>query len=496
MKGNIYGVDIKLMPPEDKPLPITIEINGSNYGTDFFRYEEGFSYYEKFARVLGAQAKGKPIFIQGYPREIEEDILIKKINKYKAKIDGVRERESLEYISKFFGISFQIDTSWLADSVDFKTSKIDNPSYDPEDSYHQAAAKNENIPLIVFDEINYGENNLEFKLMDGSSRTFDPDEIGLIKSSYELFLAPGKYKHLFLSSEFLEGITDNKSLAELVDQLSEGNEYLSIVSFTFGLGIDSREKFLKYSKKFPLDLFVKKPSGQSGGIGVEFLRKKEVMEFLNKITYSKLHENELLDSISSLIFMSDLGLHLESYLSVIEPFVLSVPVLNKKTGENHDACARTVVYSPPDSDPIVLGSQWRLSPSPVTDEESSLENRFRANLSRGAIAAPIDSDYEKIVNEHAIGYVKQFETTLWQLQNRKHLIPAVKEKLKSLYNAEDYEITDSMAFRHMFWWLNMLDKAENLGIEKEKFSKEVVDRIIDRSPWLIKEIIKEPVLIL
>ena len=39
MKGNIYGVDIKLTQKEGNIIPIGIEINGSNFGTDFFRYE-------------------------------------------------------------------------------------------------------------------------------------------------------------------------------------------------------------------------------------------------------------------------------------------------------------------------------------------------------------------------------------------------------------------------------------------------------------------------
>jgi len=479
MKGNIYGVDIKLMPPADDPMPVLIENNGCGYATNFYDYEEGYAYYRRFAQVLGAQAQGKPIFIQGFDREIpKSNELTDRIRKLRAAQSGAHTYSELLDISEMFGPSFEIDTSWVKDDYDSNISRIDNPTFDPEESYHQQAAREENVPLMVFDEINYLYDCLEFKLMNGSKRRFLPEQIGMIYSAYELSHAPKKYQHLFLSSQFIEGIADNKAFAELVEQLTEDKRYISTASLIFGLGIDERDKLLKFLNDESFITWVKKPVGLSGGIGVEIYGKNDVLKFIDKFnSVSGMEENKLLDSMSSLIFACDLGCGFENYLSIIQPFVYSVPILNKKTGKNHDACARTVVYSPPDSDPIVLGSQWRLSPSPLGDKEASPEDMLRANLSRGAIAVPIEPKYLKIINDFAVGYIKQFETTLWQLQNREYVLPKVREAFKIRYNAKDHEAPDLVVFRHLFWWIHMLHKAEREGIKAENFHRGIEERI-------------------
>ena len=49
MPNNLYGVDIKIQPDG---TPQVIEVNGVDFGTDFFKYPEGWTYYTKLVRVI------------------------------------------------------------------------------------------------------------------------------------------------------------------------------------------------------------------------------------------------------------------------------------------------------------------------------------------------------------------------------------------------------------------------------------------------------------
>ena len=83
--------------------------------------------------------------------------------------------------------------------------------------------------------------------------------------------------------------------------------------------------------------------------------------------------------------------------SMIEPFVISIPIVSSEDGKEHDGCMRygviVNVSSEGNIEFVHAGGYWRLSPKPLENSSAKLRSKLTANLARGALAQEA-SDHE------------------------------------------------------------------------------------------------------
>lgn len=494
MIGNIYGLDIKLSPDGKYELPVGIEINGVDSGTDFFRYEEGFNYYKNFARVLGAETKGKPIFIQDLPQQ-NHDSIEKIVSKIELQRKNNLARKNCEKLTGIFGDRFDFHYEWLDDLLQFNLEKLEETYFDSEYGCYVKAALEERVPLYVFTELSFKKNFFEFTLIDDKKMRISPKDIGAIRSrSSTLFRVPKNYQHLFLNNSLIEGILDNKPLTNFLNYLFSDNlPYIMAPSLPFGFGVNNKKLLLNFIKKAPSDYIVRKRGGSYCGTGVEILEKKELLSKIKSTKSNKINPTMIQALLMQVVMETSKGWRYEELVSMYESFIDSIPILHPHTKKNHDGCARTMIYSPLDGDPIVLGSQWRLSTNPIDDTTSSLEDRFRANLSRGALAVPIDSSYESLINKFAVKIVKEFEKAI--VSYKDTILPHKSFIWKHIPNASEFDM-----YRFIFWGYHsgligkefgMIDRKNKfitlpgLKKEREKLAKKIVEEKQDLDSRLI-----------
>lgn len=82
--------------------------------------------------------------------------------------------------------------------------------------------------------------------------------------------------------------------------------------------------------------------------------------------------------------------------TLIEPFILSQPIISDKDGKAHDGCMRYGLISVVDDNGDVAfehaGGYWRLSPTPLETETRYFKDKFVANLSRSALAQKANAE--------------------------------------------------------------------------------------------------------
>ncbi len=469
MKGNIYGLDMKLTP-WSPDAPSIIEINGSGFGTDFFKYFQGLSYYRTFAKTMNAQAQGKPIFIQMYGQKGNADDLARIIQKNSGN-SYVAEAELVNTdLKKIFGDRFYFRPEMFRDYADYISHIVDKAN-DPEHLFYVHGAQLENVEMYAFKSLKFSPNSIEFTLADDRKMGMPVKNIGMILSAYYVAQAPLEHKDLFLSSSLVEGITDNKCFSFLIDRFSGTEEkirehdgkYFWLPNLIFGFGLQESEQKIQLYENF--EYLVRKSAGFSGGVGVEILSNEAAFSSIRSHAhqYSK---QELIEFSSNIIALVNHGVPLEKLLTVYQPFIPSKPIRNEITNKDHDGCARVVVYSPPEGNPIVLDMQWRLAPKPLDSTSLCLEDVFRANLSRGAIAQKVTDEEFEIMSKAATAYITQFET---DLADTKHTI---KELFRPQGAHSSWRIPqDSMGvFRHVYWINALSDTFENqFGSETQSF---------------------------
>ena len=462
MKGNIYGLDLKLTQIGQKIIPALIELNGTDSGTDSFRYDEGFRYYEKFVRILGAQARGKPILIEGWTKRAY-DPLEKTVKKIQLERTFEMYKRESQRLASFFEGQFEFDYSWLDDLHRFKIAKLDETFDDTESRFYAYAAKKAGVPLFVYTDITYHQSYLVFDLLDSRKLVLKPNDIGIIRPRTDtLYVAPSVYKHLFLNSPLIEAIMESKPLTYFLSNTFSDDLYQAFpFSFPFGFGVNNIKDLIRFMQLIPSDLVVRKRGGSYCGTGVEMLDKQKIISDLKSKTVKPIPPAKVQ---ALLYFIKDNvinGWRLEEMVSMYEHFVPSIPLYNPKTGKYHDGCARVMVYSPPGEKPIVLGSQWRLSTHHMKDTEATLEDKFRVNLSRGATAMKINPEHEAIMHDFAVGIVQRFENAVQEF--RATLAPVSKQFKESRYN-----ITETDIFRLAFWTTSLWHRMEEINAFNEK----------------------------
>ena len=153
-----------------------------------------------------------------------------------------------------------------------------------------------------------------------------------------------------------------------------------------------------------------------------------------------------------------------------ERFVSSIPIFDPRTEQYHDGCTRTVVYSRNGQTPIVLGSQWRLAPKSIDDSTAPLEERFRANLSRGAREMPIAPEHERAINDFAVVVVKEFEQSLDKWNEWVRANPQDEQVLEEMWPST----TLSEKFRASFWATYFLQQVQRANIDISYLENEMI----------------------
>lgn len=451
MIGSIYGVDIKLTQTNGEVYPLGIEINGVDFGTDFFKYEEGFRYYKKLVMVLAASANSKPIFIQSHP-DLQPLNPLEKIALEKEYNASFKERkEKVEKIASYLGESYDFEYSWLDDLLSFNLKNIDKQEAN-EHRWMEQAGRLLHIPIVLFEDLSFNKEKIMFKLLNGERREVPMTDIGLIWArSTALYDAP--HNDLFLNSSLAEALSDSKPMfraygegyhEELLDFFPSGVYY--------GFGITSKKELVSFLEGIGGNFVVRKRGGSYCGTGVEIFEKEELLKTL-KGRQNEERSEKRRSMLYYILQQVIQGHHLEEFVSVYEEFAPSIPILNARTQQYHDGCIRAVVFKPKDQEPIFIDAQWRLAPAPL-DAHAPLEEKLRANLSRGA--TPQDLSYEEtaLVEPFATRLVEEYEDLVGKIETSlSPVIPPVtnKERIKV------------MVLKHNFWGWLLMNHAREIG---------------------------------
>ncbi len=458
-KGNLYGVDVKLMPVTDHNAgasvrPVGIELNGVDSGTDFFKYPEGMEYYRAFAHLISETVKGKPIFVSSWNREVPDPLgrtaIVGALRK-----DTENRKRYYQKLRQTVGDHYDFNYDWLDDQLAFEIERLE-VSPDPEEVFYALGGQQTGVPIMLYDKMTFGKGWLEFRLLNGRSLRLRPDEVGLIRSESEtLARVPEEFQSLFLNTPLIEGVLNSKALIWHTSQL-RGHDFSKYLPPTmpYGLGLTDRNDLIAFIEELPGNLVVKKRGASSSGNGVEILVREEVLKQLRSqtITTAALKPRrdppiiirEIINSlrINSLSSRAD---SVDDLVTVYQPFIPSIPIAHPETGMLHDGCARVMVYSPPNGQPVALGAQWRLAPKALHDESGTLEQRLRANLSRGATAVPMNQHHETLVKEFSQHFVEDFEAAINQLA--ENYGPIFKSVLRDLKMTDVDHIRIGMFFR-------------------------------------------------
>ncbi len=486
--GNLYGVDVKLSPSNGKVevghlsigcLPIAIELNGVDSGTDFFKYPEGMEYYRTFARVMGKVAEGKPVFIESFS-ESRLDVFSRIAIAAAMQKSNQSRKQLLARIHQIFGSHYDFDYKWLDDQLAFYTQSLEKPP-EHEDSFYALGGQQVGVPIIPYESITFGNSRIEFRLQNGRSMRLRPSEVGLIRpSSYTLNKVPAKFQYLFLNTGFIEGVLDSKVLTWFASTFNNDGspgflEYLP-PTMPYGLRMTDLESLVQFLTRIRSSLVVKKTGAASSGIGVEILVKKQVLEQLLSRTLTPISPEQqqalgmfilehaatgLLSKFFDAFVSTDyVPVHLDNLVSVYQPFIPSIQISDPETGNVHDGCARVIVYSPIGSEPVVLGAQWRLAPKPLDNGSASLEDRFRANLSRGATAIPMEPQHEALVGLFAASLIRNFEATMSSISKRS---AEERSELRSEFDKHKWSDTDLDWLRVTMFGQNILERLSASG---------------------------------
>ncbi|MEK6967477.1 MAG: hypothetical protein AABX51_02495 [Nanoarchaeota archaeon] len=474
MKGRLFGLDIKLSPHfSGENFPHGIELNGIDFGTDFFKYEQGKQYYDRLLQVLFKEAEGKPIFVETSPTK-ESDSLGLAILKARTSELYKKQREGADFLAQILGEHFEFEYGWINDLERFHLGKLDEKD-DPEKRMLANLAAAKGIELYLFTRLEYENGSINFHLENGRTKGAPHSQIGLVwPYSSTLWDVPEKFRDLFLGNPVEETIMDSKAFMHFLEEHYNAPpiNYLP-PGIVFGFGITTRTELVDFLKESPSDLIVRKRGGSYCGTGVEILEKGRLISELRRTTPKPI-SNAKLQALYYVLSQTMINVELEEYLSVYEEFIPSIKIKHPETGKKHDACARTVVYLPDNGIPEVLGSQWRLAPKPL-GYQGSLEESLRANLSRGATAIPMDPKHEYIISSHASLMTRCFEA---QAKALKREVEDYREETKDLDQKNLGNLTDHRIVNLLLNFGMTSSNAIADGLIQEDLSPEATREIL------------------
>jgi len=463
--GNLYFVDAKLSPVEEGVIcaPI-IEINGINGGTKSFMMGERNDYYANFARTLGRHTRGRPMFLHVFNvmdmTELEEQVQVS------LEQEGYsRESEKMERHSSVMRGDFKLHHGWLGDLRDSSIDILRKHGGTSGDVFRYLHAfESAGVPAYAFRELEFDGHNLEFELLNGDRMTVGKADVGMIRGGKGLVMsAPEEYQHLFLNSSLIEGVMQQKPYVHFLALTFNEKMLLRMPpSMPFGAGVYGVEEIIHFLELFDGDLVVRKSGGLYQGTGTEILRREELLRELGELQNdsSPAEENAILKHLGLNAF---LGYGYERYISMYEQFMPSIPLIHPETRMEHDGCARIVVYSPPDGEPVSLGAQWRLASSPMGDD-ASLEERFRVNIAKGAGSLRPTEEHEGYLNMAAEQYVALFEQGIESFLEH---IGSAEAPYELIGRTMGIRIDPLSLFQTIFRSYHMTSRLTNLGLKED-----------------------------
>jgi glutathione synthase/RimK-type ligase-like ATP-grasp enzyme len=413
MKGTFYGVDLKLTPSAEGPKPVVIEINGVDSGTDFYRYPEGQSYYDAWARAM-KEVAGDKVFVHSSLGD-EECSLMRAASSF-AHRDDLRKitRGALVFIELFADRKLP-QPLWMRGQPDGLT----RCDFDSENEAYSAAAQRVGLETVFAERLRIQKSALEVTTTQGTKETYSLSEIGAIHAtSKKLATFPHAVRTLCLNDYVREEITEYKAFLTDIPVPSGVSIPPTAVHAP---GIGSVAALRAFIQNQPHERFVVKPGRGLQGTGISILERDTLLALLTE--QSDWFENTL--EYQTIVEYA--GVLMAPYLTtIVQPFIPSIPLPSRTTGKAHDGCARVIVYTPSDGKPKALGTQWRLSPKAL-DESAPLEERFRANLSRHAFAEPASDEHRAILESAACKYAAAVDSYATQFKDSRidlsHVVP-------------------------------------------------------------------------
>lgn len=427
---SLYGLDVKESP--DGTLT-TIEINGCDSGTDFFKNPAWHDYYFRFMNALGEAVQGKAIFIQAaLPTDYtpQEKFELKAgIRKHYEQIRGTCQ----SYFVPKFHPFFWFDWSWLDDLENFQLQNIDSPP-DREELFYVHAGRQLGLHVIPFTQFSVRGDQFTFRGTDQVPYTVNASSIGCIWAKHRtLERASERIPHhlpLFVNTPLEEILLGSKVLFDFTT--TPAMSALLPQTVVYGLGVGDLEEVIHLH--YQSSKIVRKRGGSSCGTGVSVTNGYPTVEQFSRLQ-RELRKNpptpqQLEESTAWIMKIRD---PLEEFISLFQIFIKSKPVYCHDTAEEHDGCARLVVIHPQGREPVYIGGQWRLAPEPLRkapacvvydewddldgethtyDHTPSLNQSHRANLSRGAIPQPLSSVENKRFGDYAVNVIGTYAEML------------------------------------------------------------------------------------
>lgn len=177
-----------------------------------------------------------------------------------------------------------------------------------------------------------------------------------------------------------------------------------IPSIPLGCGIETQEQFDAFLEDNQDEIFVLKPITGSRGYGVRMVPRSEIEQErvgmpINNWTSIEHAWARL--PIGGLDFLNH-GIEL------LSPYIYSKRVHADTTGQDHDGCIRAIVFNGE-----FIDAYWRLAPEPIDSTTDELEQRLRANRSRGGISQALTDDEKEIAKGFSEAIATQLDESLY-----------------------------------------------------------------------------------
>ncbi len=410
LQPTLYGIDFKITPSGETKL---IEVNGANSGVSGFTsiYKDN-RVKETIIERMRAIAGDKKLLVSGSYAYLRKEHFAKEENKktlsdlseknkkaplYKrlwwwyAK-DG--PRRIVRHIYRSQAARTMLSSESEREAKD--NARLWNGHYREDQRFDDNVLGNA-LFLKAREELRlrYGEDSWRIEKMiapflnskgEQIADFIDGDDIGLFWDRWSFYFGLMQPGFPVVNPAHHQLVCADKLYQHHV--LSKTNIADALVpTMPLGLGIETREGYDAFMQKNHDDILVLKPARGSRGYGVRMLPRKIIES-----------EEDLIGKpISKLVSIEEAWVKLSPYcldflnecIEILSPYVPSKEIRSKETGKTHDACMRAIVFNGE-----FIDAYWRLAPEPL-DASCPLEERFRANLSCGAIAkAPRDVELE------------------------------------------------------------------------------------------------------
>lgn len=501
---TFYGVDIILYPEKKRGSQLheqgkVIEMNGHKSGASFYKIGD-MKFYSKIMQEFARNTKGR-ILLHHDPewefkkKESEEIVQAKK----EYHMDQLERSKKLQkYLEENPLRNFYSVHDYSIEKLNWENEYYKD--YKPNlDLFYLNAAKELGIDASAFIGINLFGGVVKYTV-----KTIDPEflskypqpsldkpvaelpygvvpkcnfeqiytaleNIGLIWTSFtrgDINLAG---RERLLNGYFEECILGDKALFYLYSSLlPEKKRTLDKFipnTFLYGAGLHTRTEFNRWLGSCRSPFFVKKPLGESHGIGVEFTTREQMYKY----DRSPFHDNSssaikegyvklLLDFI-----VGDSNLSRETVL--FQEAVESAKILDQETGERFPACARAIVQNGK-----YQGAIWRSNKT----NDGNLTERLRHNVTNGAEVMPVSDEDSKLLGEIAEASVKAFETTNQKILDR---LSNVNVDYLDYYDGRNDVDQELWALQNSFYLGRIKRAAQHYGIDVDKCLSDWVDKI-------------------